>query len=145
MKTRSWWAAVGAFAIALLVSLHDPAWLISTDSGLFDWERNRAGQRLRWMGSHASFFVPSDARAVTIPLHALFITDDRRPFVIRIDLNGRPATQVILPDEQWQSVRLRIVLPEHWSRKVARIDLRANRTWSERAISVQVGEPIVEK
>jgi hypothetical protein len=144
--TRRWrWAAGGLIAAALLLYLRDPAWLIDTDFGFFDWERNRAGQRLRWMGSHSSFFVPSDAKFVTIPLHALFLTDDRSPFVIRIEVNDRPATQVILRDDEWQSVRLPIVLPERWSRKVARIDLRANRTWSERAISVQVGEPIIEK
>jgi hypothetical protein len=139
------WAAAGVLVLALLAYLRDPAWLIATDSGFFDWETNRAGQKFRWMGAHASFFVPSDAKAVTIPLHALFITGDPSPFVIRVDLNDRPATQLILPDEQWQSARLRIVVPKGWSRKVARIDLRANRTWSERDLSVQVGEVVVER
>jgi hypothetical protein len=143
-KPWRWVAAVGVL-VAALVYLRDPPWLINVDSGFDGWEQNRAGQRLRWMGAHSSFFVPAGAKTVTIPLHALFLTDDRSPFIIRVDLNGRPATQVVLPDEQWTGVRLRIVLPDKWSRNVARIDLHANRTWSDRAVSVQVGEPTIEK
>jgi hypothetical protein len=145
MKKYWRWAAAAGVVLAALVYLRDPAWLINFDSGFYGWEHNRAGQRFRWMGAHSSFFVPSEATAVTIPLHALFLTDDRSPFVIRVDLNDRPATRVVLPDEQWTSARLRIVLPQTWSRRVARIDLHANRTWSDRAISVQVGEPTIER
>lgn len=97
------------------------------------------------MGGRASFFVPSDAKTVTIPLHALLITDDRRPFVIRVDVNDRPATQVVLGDEQWTPAQLRVVLPQNWPRKLIRIDLRDSRTWSERAISVQVGDVALDR
>lgn len=145
MRKSWWWAAVAVLVVAGMIYLRDPAWLINLDSGLYGWEHNRAGQRFRWMGGHASFFVPSDAKTVTIPLHALFITDDRRPFVIRVDVNDRPATEVVLADEQWTPAQLRVVVPQHWSRKVVRIDLHASRTWSERAISVQVGEAVIEK
>jgi hypothetical protein len=140
--------------VGTLAYLRDPGWLIHLESGFYGWERNRAGQWFRWMGPKASFFVPSDAQAVTIPLHALFITDDRSPFTILISVNDRLATKVTLPDEYWKSARVPIapqsvgarlgrtapVKPPWWSRRVMRIDLRANRTWSERAISVQVGE-----
>jgi hypothetical protein len=139
-RTRARLALLAAAVIGAVIYLRDPAWLIRVDSGLFGWELNRARQRFRWMAGHASFFVPADARSVTIPLHALFATDDRRPFIIRVDLNGRPATQVVLPDEQWATVRVPIVLPSNWSRRVARIDLVANRTWASGEISVQVGE-----
>ena len=145
MKAGRRWIAAVALGIALLAYLRDPVWLINFDSGFYGWEHNRAGQRFRWMGAHASFFVPSGAKTVSIPLHALFITDDRSPFTIRVDVNDRPATLVELPDEQWTAAQLRIVLPPAWSRKVARIDLRANRTWSERELSVQVGEVQIEK
>jgi hypothetical protein len=145
MKKRWWWTAAAVMTLALVAYLRDPAWLITFDSGFYGWEHNRAGQRFRWMGAHSSFFVPSDAKTVSIPLHALFITDDRSPFTIRVDLNDRPATQVVLPDEQWAQAQVSLVLPQNWSRKVARIDLHASRTWSERAISVQVGEVTIEK
>jgi hypothetical protein len=145
MKKRRVWIAATLLVLTGLIYLRDPAWLITFDSGFYGWEHNRAGQRFRWMGAHSSFFVPSAAKTVSIPLHALFITDDRRPFTIRVDLNDRPVTQVVLPDEQWAQVQVRLVLPQNWSRRVARIDLRASRTWSERAISVQVGEVTIEQ
>lgn len=145
MRKRWRWTAAGMLALAGLLYLRDPAWLINFDSGLYGWEHNRAGQRFRWMGARASFFVPSDAKAVSIPLHALFITDDRRPFVVRVDVNDRPAMQVVLADEQWAPAELRVVVPKNWSRKVVRIDLHASRTWSDRAISVQVGEVAITK
>ena len=145
MTKRRWPAAAATLALAGIIYLRDPAWLIHSSSGLGEWEHNRAGQRFRWMGAHASFFVPADAKAVTIPLHALFITDDRRPFVVRVDLNDRPATQVVLADEHWTPAEVQIVVPPHWSRKVVRIDLRASRTWGDRGISVQVGEAAVAK
>ena len=142
MRRRRWLIRILAFLLltGVLLYLRDPPWLSTVDSGLFSWERNKAGQRFRWMGPSASFFVPADAASVAIPLHALFITEDRSPFVIRVYLNGRAATEVMLPDEHWRTARLVLPPKRGWRRRVARIDLRANRVWSDRAISVQVGE-----
>ena len=82
MTKKGWWR-MAAFAVVIggtVLYLRDPLWLIHLDSGFQSWERNREGRRLRWMGERGSFFVPSNARSVTIPLHAIFLTDDRSPF-----------------------------------------------------------------
>ena len=125
---------------ALLAYLRDPLWLINVSSGFETPERDRSGRTFRWTGGRASFFVPAGAPLVRIPLRALFLTDDRRPFVVRIDVNDRPASLVSLDDGRWREAEVKIVPAAARGRRVVRIDLHVDRTWSERGLGVQVGE-----
>lgn len=138
MKRRGLAIVIGV--LALILYLRDPVWLARVDSGFGGWERNRAGIRFRWMMGRASFFVPSDTKAIDIPLHALFITANRAPFIVRVAVNDRIAGGAILPDERWVTAHIPVQVPASWSRRVVRIDLHVNRTWSERSLGVQVGE-----
>ena len=57
---------------AALAYLHDPPWVGVVTSGLGVWESEPSGARFRWTSSHATFYVPSDASAMTLPLKGLF-------------------------------------------------------------------------
>ena len=49
--------------------LRDPPWLGQITSGLRTWETDRRhGERFRWTTGRASFFVPREARVMTLPL-----------------------------------------------------------------------------
>lgn len=136
-RWKSWLLVLGVGV--LLAYLHDPPWLGSVTSGFGRWEQNGAGVRFHWMGGRASFFVPADAELLEIPLHALFSASSSEPFIVDIAVDGRQATQVVLRDERWVIARLPI-RSARTARRFRRVDLRANRTWSTRSVSVQVGE-----
>jgi hypothetical protein len=123
-------------AIAGLVYLRDPAWLLRTESGFGPWEVDQNATRFRWMGGHASFFVPSDAPGVTIPLRTTFNEGDR-PIVVSISIDDRFVDRVELSDGDWRHSRVR--MPRRGTRRVCRIDIRADRTRTGNR-AVQVGE-----
>ena len=139
-----WRIAVLAFCLviagALLAYLRDPPWLINVSSGFGTLEHDRNGRSFRWTGGRASFFVRADARHVRIPLRALFLTDDRRPFLVSVDVNDRPVSVISLDDERWREAEVTIAPAAARGRRVVRIDLHVDRTWSERSMGVQVGE-----
>jgi hypothetical protein len=129
--------AVISLAIALLAYLRDPPWLATYASGLRPWQQDAAGgPRYRWSGGHASFFVPSAAEAVVIPVSTEFGRGDS-PMVVTFFVDDRPSAQVTLVDEGWQMVTLR--LPRKGSRRVRRIDVRTNVTRDDNH-GVRVGE-----
>lgn len=120
-----------------LAYLRDPAWLLQTASGMRNWERADDGTRYRWAGAHASFFVPSSARSIDIPLRTTFDSPADWPIVITVTLDDRPVDRLVLQSAAWRhSV---IHLPAPGSRRVRRIDIRADRTRDENR-AVQVGE-----
>lgn len=108
-----------------LAYLHDPPWLISVTSGMRPWEIDASGHRLRWSGGHASFFVPSDARLVSIPLRTSFDKDDP-PVTATITLDDRLVDRIVLRDAEWHISTFR--LPPRGSRRVHRVDIRVDRT-----------------
>jgi hypothetical protein len=116
-------ATVIAVALAYL---HDPPWLLSATSGMRPWETDASGTRMRWMGGHASFFVPAEARAVEIPVRTSFERPDDWPIAVSVSIDDRPATRIVLTDDTWRRVVL--VMPARGSRRVRRIDLRMDRT-----------------
>lgn len=118
-------AAVGMLAAALAY-LRDPPWLMSITSGMRPWEMDASGRQYRWMGGHASFFVRSDARLVSIPLRTTFEAAGDPPIAVSIAIDDRPADRVMLSDPQWHLTTLR--LPPPGSRRVRRIDIRVDRT-----------------
>ena len=126
LKRRSVAIVVVAAGIcASLAYLRDPPWLLSVTSGMRPWESDVEGRRFRWMGGHASLFVPSGARSVTIPLRTTFGAGDP-PVTATISIDDRAVDRVVLEDAQWHSSRVR--LPPKGTRSVRRIDIRVDRT-----------------
>ena len=122
-------AALSAAALSIamaLAYLRDPRWLLTTTSGLRAWQTERDGARVRWMGGHASFFVPAAARTIEIPLRTTFAAHGEPPVTIAISIDDRPGDRIVLSDPSWHTSVLR--LPPPGSRRVRRIDLRADRT-----------------
>ena len=130
-------------AVALLAYLRDPPWLAGVESGFEGWQHAPGGERYRMMGGRASFFVPADHRWVDIPVRAPFASP--APFILDVKVNDRMAGGAVLTDERWTLIRIPLQVPPGWSRKVVRIDLHANRAFSERRVSAQVGEITLER
>ena len=78
------------------------------------------------MGGHASFFVPSDARTIEIPVRTTFDQAADWPVTLSVSIDDRPGDAVLLRDASWNSIVLR--MPPPGSRKVRRIDIRLDRT-----------------
>jgi hypothetical protein len=127
-KTFTVAAIVLAAAVPLLAYLRDPPWLLASSSGFRGWERDADGVRFRWMGGHASFFVPSTARGVDVPLRTSFAPGDW-PISASISIDDRESERVVLGDGEWHIVALR--LPQPGNRKVRRIDIRLDRLREE--------------
>jgi hypothetical protein len=122
---------------ATLGYLRDPPWLTGMTSGLRNWERSNDGTLFRWAGAHASFFVPSGAHAIDIPLRTTFDDPADQPIVITVTLDDRPVDRVVLQDAAWRHSLIR--LPKPGNRRVRRVDIRADRTRDDNH-AVQVGE-----
>ena len=118
--------------------LRDPGWLIGVESGLRPWERAADGTHSRWTGGHASFFVPSTATSLALPIRTTFASGDP-PVTVTIMVDDRPAAVVELDDDRWRRVRL--ALPGRSTRRVRRIDIHVDRTRSgNRGIAVADAE-----
>jgi hypothetical protein len=115
-----------AAVIALLGYLRDPPWLLSTTSGLRDWETDADGTRVRWMGGHASLFVPASAHAVDLPVRTTFDASEDWPITVTVAIDDRVSDQIVLSDGAWHSIRVQ--LPPGTDRKVRRLDIRLDRT-----------------
>jgi hypothetical protein len=114
-------ATIAALAAALSY-LRDPPWLATMTSGIRGRSEVANGVRYRWTSGHASFFVPSSAPAIAIPLRSPATARDPFPVVATISIDDRPATRVTLGGEEWTRVWLR--LPPPGSRRLRRIDIR---------------------
>jgi hypothetical protein len=117
-------AFLGA-AVALLGYLRDPPWLLSTTSGMRAWETDADGTRVRWMGGHASLFVPASARAVELPVRTTFESGDW-PVTVTVAVDDRMSDRIVLSDGEWHSMLVQ--LPSGGHRRVRRLDIRLDRT-----------------
>lgn len=121
---RAWvLAALVAMACAVWY-LRDPPWLIDQTTGLRAPRRAPDGTVFRWSGGHASFFVPSDASAIRIPVATTFEAGGAEPMVVTGFVDDRRAGRVLLTHEGWQTLTL--PLPPRGSRRVRRIDIRTS-------------------
>ena len=110
--------------VAALSYLRDPPWLARMESGFQRWETDADGTRYRWIGGHASFFVPASATAIVIPTRAGF--DERgEPPTVSIAIDDRTADEFVLRDDEWRVHELR--LPPPGRRRLRRIDVRVDR------------------
>jgi len=99
---------------------------LSTTSGMRGWEVDANGARFRWMGGHASLFVPSSAHTIEIPLRTTFDQPGDWPITVSVSIDDRRADRVVLGDATWHSIVVQ--MPTPGSRKVRRIDIRLDRT-----------------
>jgi hypothetical protein len=118
----------GALAASLWY-LRDPPWLLGTTSGVGRWETAPDGTRFRWIGGHASLFVPSDAHAAEIPLRTTFDTPADWPVAVSVTLDDRPVERLVLSDGAWRTAVVRLPPPD--GRRVRRLDIRVDRLRAE--------------
>jgi hypothetical protein len=116
---------LAAALLGAVAYLRDPPWLISVESGLAGWETARDGTRYRWTGGHASFFVPSPAATLVIPVRATFPNASDWPQVVTISVDDRTRARVRLSDAEWHAVS--VPLDAATTRDVRRIDVRVDR------------------
>jgi hypothetical protein len=133
-------AAVLLGLAALLAYLRDPPWLERVESGFHRWQTTPEGGRYRWTTGHASFFVPATAAAIVIPARTTFDDVNDPSVLVSVEIDGRPADEFVLKDDDWVERRIRMPLPG--PRRVRRIDLRVDRL-REGNRGAQIGEIVV--
>ena len=139
MTPRRLTAAV-ALAVALALGawyLHDPPWVADVTSGLLNWE-DEGGTRLRWTVGHASWFVPTAATAMTLPMRAFF-PGTSGPVIVSISVDDWPVADIALDHpKDWESSTVLIPqVPTHRGHR--RVDLRVNRTVPPFNLGVELG------
>ena len=124
--------------------LHDPPWVAATTTGFRGWESEPPGIRFRWTGGHATFYVPSDATQMRLPLRSQFPGPGGAPVTVNVSVDDRVLTDVVLDDPSvW--VRSIVPLPRRaTSRRSRRVDVRVSRTVGEPMLGVMVGEIALE-
>jgi len=128
---------------AALAYLRDPPWIGAVTSGLREWEREPSGLRFRWTASHATFYMPSDAAAMTLPLKGIFGETDGRPGTVEVSVDDRWLATFTLADSNW--IRPRLPLARGTTpRRYRRIDVRVSRTFGPRNLGVKLGEVVTD-
>jgi hypothetical protein len=133
--------AAAAVSIGAAAYLRDPPWAGDVSSGMRGWEEDPPGTRWRWTSGYGSFFVASDATAMSLPLRAAF------PGRVDVDVfvDNQWLARIVLSDpDRWQ--RTRLFLPRRdVHRRFRRIDLRVSRVVQPYNLGVQVGELELER
>ncbi len=106
-------------------------------SGVYDWERDANGERVRWTQDYATILVPSNAVAVDLPLRA------PQPAGIDLAIDGTQVLAVRL-DNTWRTIRI-VLPPAPIETPYRRVDLRAypTPTIGGRVVGVQLGDVVV--
>ena len=128
---------------AALAYLRDPPWVGAVTSGLGEWEREPSGIRFRWTSAHATFYVPSGAAAMTLPLKGVFGETDGHPGTVEVSVDDRWLGSFTLADSNWIRPRLPLVRGST-GRRYRRVDLRVSRTVGPRKLGVKLGEVVAE-
>ena len=141
--TRRRWPAIAAIVsfIASLAYLYDPPWVGSVTSGMGTWEEDPPGTFFRWTNGRATFFIPSDASTMTLPLRAVFPGPNGGPTTVQVSVDDRFLATIELPDPHaW--VRTTLPLgPARHRRRFRRIDLHTNRVTPPMILGVMTGRP----
>jgi hypothetical protein len=144
--TRQRWikAVVSVLAAAVVLAyLYDPPWMGGVTSGLRPWEEDPPGTLFRWTAGRGTFFVPSSATSMTVPLRAVFPGPDGTPVTVDVRDDGRLLATIALNDpEAW--IRTTVPLKRYAGRRrFRRIDLRVSRVVPPFALGVMTGEVVV--
>ena len=131
-----------AFGAAILVMagalayLRDPPWLAQIESGFDRWQTAEGDFPFRRIAGHASFFVPSAATSVVVPVRTTFQPGEPAVRMV-FSIDDRAADEILLTDDTWHAVILR--LPPAGTRRHRRIDIRADRLRADQR-SAQIGQ-----
>jgi hypothetical protein len=141
MKRTRWRAASSVLAaLAILAYLHDPPWMGGVTSGMRGWEQDPPGTFFRWTAGRATFFVPSSATTMTVPLRAVFPGPNGAPVRVDVRDDGALLATIELADpEAWVKTTLTLKRPAG-GRRFRRIDLRVSRVVPPFVLGVMTGE-----
>ena len=130
-------------AVAVVGYLYDPPWMGGVTSGLRPWEEDPPGTLFRWTAGRGTFFVPSSATSMTLPLRAVFPGPDGTPVTVDVRDDGRWLATIELNDPAaW--IRTTVPLKRYAGRRrFRRIDLRVSRVVPPFALGVMTGEVVV--
>src|SRR5438477_397234 len=99
MRRRAALVVALAVLVAAAAYLRDPPWIGEVTSGFSAWDVDSQGARFRWTSGRSSFFVPSDATAMTLPLKA-GPPDEYPPIAVDVHVDGRLLATLDLPDSR---------------------------------------------
>jgi hypothetical protein len=135
--------AGGVTLVAALAYLHDPPWIGNVTSGMREWEYDDPRMVFRWTAGRASLFIPSDAKAVMIPLRSGVPGPGSGEVPVEIHVDGRFLATIILKDPaEW--VRQELPLGTRAThRRFRRIDLHVPRAVGEGNRGVMTGPPTI--
>jgi len=144
MKRRAARAAAGVLALAGAAAyFYDPPWTGRVTSGLRQWEEGPPGTFYRWATGRASFFVPATAKAITLPLLAIFPGPEGSPVRVEVRVDDRFLATIELVDpKQWVRPELPLGRQRGY-RRFRRIDLFVSRVVGERLYGVVTGQPTI--
>lgn len=135
---------------AAAIYLRDPPWVADLTYGFGPWAVDpRSGDRFRWTMGRGSFFVPSDATAMTLKVRS-HKPLPLNPITVDVRVDDRPLTVIALPDprdpdpDAW--IVARLPLPRgHSSRRFRRVDLRVRHWLDGYYLGVHLGEIAIER
>src|SRR2546427_895227 len=94
--------AIAVAMLAAVLYLRDPPWAGRMTSGLRSWEEDPPGTRFRWTFGRATFFIPADATAMTLPLRSVFPGPDGAVVAVDVRVHDRwLATIQLTEPEGW--------------------------------------------
>src|SRR5262249_389324 len=100
IKRRLRWTAAAIALLAAAAYLREPPGTARQASGLFGWEEDPPGTRFRWTNGRATFFVPSSAAVMTLPLRGVFPGDGGKPVTVDVKVDDRWLATIQLADPQ---------------------------------------------
>jgi len=144
MTRANWFNAAAALVAAgiVLAYFYDPPWMGGVTSGLRGWEQDPPGTFFRWTTGRATFFVPSSATTMTVPLRAVFPGPNGTPVKVELRDDDRLLTTIELTDpDAW--VRTTVPLKRGGRRRFRRIDLKISRVVGPFYLGVMTGEVVM--
>ena len=123
------------------------------DRGFHDERQTADGVKYRWSTRHAVAWVQPDVGFLTLNVQAPSLPGRQRPFVVRLEADGRVVQQATVPPGRWTQIG--VALTERGATPRRRIDLRVNQVWSEkrdrpgpnvtddRPLGIMVGYPLL--
>jgi O-Antigen ligase len=134
---------VGAIAVVIVCSIPARAARLRAEFelehrgiGVSLWQEAIDGVRYRIAGAVSTVFVPSTARAVTVPLRAMKAGDGVQ---VELQLDGRSADVTWVPHDRWHY--LRILLPDKpGGPRFRRLDLRVAGVPSTETSLLMIGK-----